>query len=107
MESTGYRAGFNDLVEFIERHVRILSDPLFGDLQDYSSNTTSLSRPKSQPSNRMKGNVVASTVTAMDTHKELKQPGSFKENKKELCVCCSMEHSLENCKQFKKKRHMD
>lgn len=41
MENTGCRAGFSDMVEFIERYVKILSDPFFGDLQEYSSNTTS------------------------------------------------------------------
>lgn len=29
METTGCRATFNDMVEFIERHVKILSDPFF------------------------------------------------------------------------------
>ncbi|KAK7929669.1 hypothetical protein WMY93_006064 [Mugilogobius chulae] len=64
IESTGYRAGFSDMVEFIERHVKILSDPFFGDLQEYNTNPTTSRAPKSQPFNRARGNVVASTVTS-------------------------------------------
>lgn len=109
MESTGYRAGFNDMVEFIERHVKILSDPFFGDLQEYSTNINSLRATKPQSGSRMRGNVVASTVTAMEAQGgDREQLRSItKQNDKEHCVCCSMEHLLEHCKQFKRKRHVD
>lgn len=104
METTGYRAGFSDMVDSIERHVRILSNPFFGDLQDNSGNTT-LNRSKSQPSGKTRGNVVASTVSALDVRKEGRYPHAFKENEDDHCVCCSIDHTLENCKQFERKGH--
>lgn len=36
LEKTGRRARFSDIVEYIERQVRITSDPVFGDIQDTS-----------------------------------------------------------------------
>lgn len=69
-----------DLVIFIERRVRILSDPLFGDIQDPSTSVTgtrTYDRFKSQPSNRVRGgNVVATTVTSMDWPEEAMEPTS-------------------------------
>lgn len=74
METTGYRAGFSDMVAFIERHVKILSDPFFGDLQDYSSSTTPFSQhqQRQQLGTKIKRNVVASTVTSVSAPEEFK-----------------------------------
>ena len=33
-EQHGHRANFSDLVEFMKRQVKILSDPLLGNIQD-------------------------------------------------------------------------
>lgn len=62
------RALFNDLVAFIEKHVRILSDPLFGDIRDTPSAATGskvVSRIKSQPGNRINTNSFATTIAPM------------------------------------------
>lgn len=40
LEISNHRAVSSDLVEFIERHIRIISDPVFGDISDVSSGTT-------------------------------------------------------------------
>ena len=93
MERTQQRAHFTDLVAFVERHVKILSDPLFGDIQDpvfAAAGTKTLTRFKSYPGNRVKGNIVATTVTCGQTHptvlhikrqpaapEQKKQPASF------------------------------
>lgn len=34
IQKVGHRAIFSDIVEFIERQVKIVSDPLFGSIQD-------------------------------------------------------------------------
>ncbi|XP_020556881.2 uncharacterized protein LOC110014410 [Oryzias latipes] len=104
MERTNNRAHFIDLVAFIERHVKILSDPLFGNIQDPLSNNShakSFIRPKSFPKFGFKGNTVATTVTS----------GVFKKpsNNKEFpnCVFCAKGHLLENCKAFTIMKHKD
>lgn len=103
MERTNNRAHFIDLVAFIERHVKILSDPLFGDIHDSPSTifprAKSHFRPKSFPKFGFKGNTVATTVTS----------GVSKEINKECpnCVFCAKGHLLENCKNFTSMKHKD
>lgn len=64
MHTSDRRALFKDLVEFIEKHVRILSDPLFGDIRDSAPGTggAKVDRLKSQPGSRFKGNSFATTI---------------------------------------------
>ncbi|KAK0152604.1 hypothetical protein N1851_005873 [Merluccius polli] len=115
MENAHRRAQFVDLVKFIERRVRIISDPLFGDIQDPLparagiKSSTRFNAPtvfKSQPRDRVRGNVIATTVTSMDVSKaddQTADPGKEENG----CLCCARGHSLEDCKQFKGKRHKD
>ena len=102
METTNFRACFSDLVTFLERHVSILSDPLFGDIQDPSSSAAgikTLTRFKSQPRIRAKGSVVATTVTSTDLPEEVKEPASnLKKAGKTGCLCCARTHPVEECK---------
>lgn len=106
METTNYRACFGDLVTFIERRVSILSDPLFGDIQDPSSSAAgikTLTRFKSQPRSRVKG-----SVASTDLSEEINEPASFPgKSEKAACLCCTHTHSLEECKQFKGKKHKE
>lgn len=109
METAGRRTSFSHLVTFIECRVSILSDPLFGNIQDSSTNAAgnkTLTRFKSQPRNKVEGSVVASTVTYMELLEEVKEL-TFDPGKADRvgCLCCSRNHSLEECKQFKGKKH--
>ncbi|XP_014834503.1 PREDICTED: uncharacterized protein LOC106912190 [Poecilia mexicana] len=107
METTGYRAGFGDMVAFIEQHVKILSDPFFGELQNYSFSTSSISRQRQQLGIKTKGNVVASTVTTVSASGKVDQQHAAAGGSDGCCVCCSEAHPLEECKQFKRKLHKD
>lgn len=111
MGTTGHRASFSDLVTFIERRVSILSDPLFGDIQDQSTNAAvnkTLTRFKSQPRNKVRGSVVATTVTSLEPPEEVEEPPFHPEKAESVgCLCCSRNHSLEECKQFKGKKHKE
>lgn len=111
METCNRRACFIDLVTFIERHVRILSDPLFGDIQESSFGVTgmkTLTRFKQQPKERMKGNNFAITVAHMDSVLGSESLKSDSGNAvKDDCLCCSNKHSLEECDQFSSKKHKD
>lgn len=63
-ERRGCRVLFIDLVNFVEKQVRIASDPLFGNIQD--SKCTSCNKPPtvSEPRHRKQG-TFATGVTAM------------------------------------------
>jgi len=70
-EASNDRAHFSDMVSFLERHVRILSDPIFGDIEGASQpqrgvvlNTSN--RFKLQSKSRMKGSSFATTVTEVN-----------------------------------------
>lgn len=111
METYKRRACFIDLVTFIERYVRILSDPLFGDIQESSFNITgtrTLTRLKPQPRERMKGNTFATTVANIDAPSGVVSSTSYtgKADKAD-CICCSNNHSLEECDQFNSKKHKE
>ena len=73
LERYNRRACFKDLVSFIERQVKIISDPLFGDIQDTTSGSPALrsvNRFKSQSKfSRVRGDSFAKTVTVVDTTK--------------------------------------
>lgn len=107
MENTGCRAGFSDMVEFIERQVKILSDPFFGDLQDYSSSKTSAFLSKLPSGVKVQRNVVASTRTTAESQVQRQSFTAVEEGTSNRCICCSLKHSLEDCQQFQGKRHMD
>ncbi|XP_037620552.1 uncharacterized protein LOC119485230 [Sebastes umbrosus] len=111
MEKSNNRAYFIDLVKFMERHVRILSDPLFGNIQEPTSAVTGtkpLARFKPQSGYKVKENIVATTVTSKDLPQEAKEPTSDPAKAENAeCLCCACSHSLDECKQFKGKMHKD
>ncbi len=114
LETSKCRALFKDLVAFIEKHVRILSDPLLGDIRDLPSGTTGskvVSKLKSQPGNRIKGNSFATTIAPVqsiensrDLRVVLPAQGS---TVRSTCICCSRSHSSEECQHFKRKKHRE
>ncbi len=112
-EMSERRAVFKDLVAFIERHVKIISDPLFGDIRDTAgpSSCKVINRMKSQPVSKLRGNSFATTIAQVQTvesSRGLKVDslghGSVQ---KSTCVCCSGSHLLEGCQQFQRKKHRD
>lgn len=102
-EKNGQRALFTDLVAFIEKQVKIASDPLFGNIQDPQHST-----PKGFNSNntkpRKKGSF-ATSVTAVNKHVT---GNKNKLSSNQSCLYCSMSnHVLEKCFHFKEKTHKD
>lgn len=68
MEASNNRAHFIDLVKVIERHVRVLSDPIFGDIGDSGHKSVAIKSSnmfQPQSKNRMKGSSFAATVFPM------------------------------------------
>lgn len=59
-------------------------------------------------SSAVKGSIIATTIAAIGEPEEdaLSNPDLAKV-KKDACFCCSGRHSLQDCKQFKEKRHKE
>ena len=114
LETSGQGAIFKDLVAFIEKQVQIISDPLFGDIRDVATGSSSIkanSRMNSQPLNKIRGNSFATTIvpvqsaeSSRDSKEGTSSHGSLMRS---TCVFCSGNHSLEKCQQFTRKKHRD
>ena len=114
LERHNRRACFRDLVSFLERQVKIISDPLFGDIQDMTRCSPTLmgvNKFKSQPKfSRARGSSFATTVTVVDTAKgscSNPQRQDSKERSEKACVYCFQSHTLEECPKLKRKKHRD
>lgn len=96
-EKFGRRATFLDIVEFVERQVKIASDPLFGNLQDTPAlGRKELNIVKSQISSKARGSSFATTVTPAEKKVE---SGNKKEKNSlvKACLFCGAGHSLDVC----------
>lgn len=108
MERHNRRANFDDVVSFIERQVRIISDPVFGCIQSVDKGVFNKQKdvnkwkPQSLSKPKFKGNSFATSITDVDrsTVKEVKANFS----NPVTCLFCLQNHSLEQCKQFEKTR---
>lgn len=113
LERYNRRACFKDLVSFIEREVKIISDPLFGDIQGTTSGSPAsegVNKFKSQSKFRVRGDSFATTVAVVDTTKgscPVPQKQDSLERTKNACVCCSESHTLEECPKLKRRKHRD
>lgn len=89
MERHHRRPQFMDIVTFIERQLKIVSDPVFGDIQNTPSSTGSkpmnMNRMKSQIRPKFKGDSFATTVTTIETPAVEDQTRSKHVPKK--CIC--------------------
>ena len=114
LEKTEHRALFKDLVKFLERHVRIISDPLYGDISDlttFNSFIPEANRPKSDQGNRINANSFATNIASMESMEnngEWRNASQGLDSTVELgCMCCTQGHSLQQCQQFKQMKHRD
>lgn len=102
------RVNFQDIVKFIEKQVRIISDPLFGDIQDSpvvaSMRKDGRNNTKSQLSLKAKGSSFATTIAAGD--KEVK-PVSTREGDPAVCLFCGAGHTLDLCHLLQGKTHAE
>ncbi|KAK0142226.1 hypothetical protein N1851_020113 [Merluccius polli] len=113
LETTGNRALFNDLVKVIERHVSILSDPLYGNIDDPPPGLNGgrvTSRPKPYTEQRTKGNSFATTITLVETEQARGSRDTSSQRSyatASTCACCAQSHSLDCCGQLKCMKHRD
>lgn len=113
-EQRGHRARFSDLVDFIERQVKILSDPLFGNIQDAKPAATVKSSTKTREKSRPRGSSFATAVTPVKTSvQENLTTNGMKgnvptTNSQSSCLFCNKSgHTLGRCPQIRKKMHRE
>ncbi|KAK0147803.1 hypothetical protein N1851_012494 [Merluccius polli] len=111
MERTHDRAHITNLVQFIERHVSILSEPLFGDIQDSPAGASASKPPsnfRSQPRSHVNSNVVDTAVISNDVTEDVRDHALDTECIEEArCLYCDRRHPVEECKQFNSKKHKE
>ena len=115
-ERNGPRAKFSDLVEFVSYQSRILSHPLFGNLnlnltQARRAGSSQESKPIPYKDRRPKGGYSGfATSVETATHSTTKQVVSEGANKTQRktskeCLHCKEDHHLSSCPQLRKKNH--
>ena len=112
MEKYNQRAHFVDVVAFLEKQVRILSDPIFGNIEAHvHQNVTAL-----KPLNKLKmqtrtfkgrGSSFATTVMPGNSCEENAHTNNITKQDLVCCSCCSCAHLLEKCQQFLRKKHRE
>lgn len=96
LEKNKKRAGFSDLVSFIETQAKILQDPLFGEIQEaprrvYSKPTVVSVDTKTQQ--RPQKNKSSSFVMSVNNCKST------------CCICGRTNHSIDQCEKLKTQPH--
>lgn len=101
MNYNSCRATFADIVNFIEKQVKIATDPVFGDILDTPVPPTGKDTKtfKSQPRYGVKRSNFATTISAV----EKVETGTALD--KRTCFFCNGEHELELCPLFEKRAH--
>ena len=99
------RARFTDIADFIERQVKIMTDPVFGNIQDSETITmnrgTNKPKPQFRPGN--KGSSFATTLGPLENkHQSARKE---KEMGRRTCICCGGGHALDVCVQMGKMPH--
>ncbi|XP_061908754.1 uncharacterized protein LOC133653469 [Entelurus aequoreus] len=100
------RATFPDIVSFIERQVKIATDPIFGNIQDTPKTMQSKngSNDGYQRHTRNQGSF-ATTVTSVNGKAHAKKVGAPLD--KRTCLYCKGEHALEVCSLLVERAHND
>ncbi|KAK0154798.1 hypothetical protein N1851_002884 [Merluccius polli] len=112
MEKYNQRAHFVDVVAFLEKQVRILSDPIFGNIEPPVPQNVTASKPcnnfKMQTKSfRGKGSSFATTVMPVNSSEEKAHTSNAKRQDILYCSCCTRAHLLEKCQQFQRKKHRE
>ncbi len=103
-ERTGLRARFSDLVNFVDKQAKIVSHPLFGNIQDnfkFKTNTSS----NLQIKERKTTFVTSVTPVPEFKNQRAKEKVGGKAIHGTLCLCCNKDHGLDVCNVLKHKPH--
>ena len=108
LERNGHRARFKDLVTFMEKHSRILLDPLYGDIGEYPNKRVSKPATEHKPP---KSKSFATSVAVMTD--EIKMCSNDKPSKNDstptseaICVFCEGKHPIMDCQKLRTQTHI-
>lgn len=100
------RAKFKDIANFVGKEVKILTDPVFGNIQDTAS--TKPHKFKSHLRSNIQGTSFATTVNqAEGTTKPRYEAKPTNLPVKRKCPCCSGEHRWDACAWLEKMAHKE
>lgn len=111
-ERRGFRATFTDLVHFLERQVKVLAHPLFGDISEGHATKGSV-RNKIQSKGSFKGSSFATSITgtedsiASSSRYTQQQPTMSVRSPSEMCLCCKQSHVMLKCPRLNKMSHVE
>ena len=102
------RACFMDIVRFIEQQVRIVSDPVFGDIQDAAVIKGTI-KSKPQMKTQFNRNSFATHVSIANESKADVSQHEMSSTKVNpiSCLYCAGGHALEQCPQLERKVHRE
>lgn len=105
-ERNNQRVKFKDIADFIEKQVKVLTDPVFGNIQDSPSvNDKGRNKLKSQVRSGNKGTSFATIAGIVEEkHQSVKEKEIIPSGRK-LCICCGGGHTLDVCVQLGKMVH--
>ncbi|XP_013856319.1 uncharacterized protein LOC106512198, partial [Austrofundulus limnaeus] len=110
-ERTSQRACFRDIVAFIEHQIRIISDPVFGDIQDLQPVRGIIRPNKPQIKPQFKRNSFVTNVSVNDDGNmpSLKNEVTVVDKSNYVsCLYCTQDgHVLEQCRQLGKRSHRE
>ncbi len=104
METSHGRAKFSDVVEFIEKQVKMASDPVFGDIQD--KHGTGKSRGQTRQTftrNSFATDIAASVPVKKSSNASSQQRFCPVSKSNGNCLFCTKQHPLERCFALKKR----
>ena len=117
-DKTKKRLKFKDFVEFVNKQVKYLLHPLYGNIKDNTTNTKDSVRQKPKPQDKdmtKSKKVFTTSVVLSAENKDKKEKESSAANKtksvdvnEKPCLYCNGEHhTFAVCKGFKKKPHKE
>lgn len=103
------RPNFHDIVNFVERQLKIISDPIFGDIQTQSADRVPSFKPAKvfNPKSRHDNFAVNVCQTNNPAIKDTTETPKESNTNTFKCLFCSQTHALNNCRQFNEKQHKD
>lgn len=102
-ERQNNRPQFPDLVSFLEKQVRVVSDPVYGDIQDRPTRTLERQSNKTKPSK----STGASFATSVSTSSSHLVPHSKSNLTQTSCPMCNTNHTLDCCSALMKRKHKE
>lgn len=109
-ENRGTRVIFSDLVNFIEGQVKLLSDPIFGNILEVQPHNSRKDKIMTKSLNKERGSAAVAAVNTSEKESSERQANAATTPFKDMvvfCCACKGSHALEQCSQLKIMTHCE